>query len=216
MRLYLLVFVALFFSCNSNNNAQSKNLSHKDSIRSSAKLDDPNSDSSDITNPLIFDFAKETHKIITDKRSQMRGIKLSFDVPVSWTELKSKDQKMAYHFFNKDLNTDLQIGISPPSNDSDITEGVKYQLEGIFPGFLYDRRIKIAGKNALQMNHARTIQINNSTSYVNTLSVVFFHKTQLIIFTYGNAKINKEESIENILDFRILYHHLAKSIEIIE
>ncbi len=146
----------------------------------------------------------------------MRGIKLSFQVPLSWTELKSTNPKIAYHFFNKNLNTDLQIGISPPSDDNDITERVKYKLEDIYPGFLYDRRIKIAGKNALQMNHARTIQINNATSYVNTLTVVFFHKTQLIIFTYANAKINKEESIDNIIDFRILYHHLAKSIEIIE
>lgn len=210
-----LISVILFISCSSNN-AGVKDLSVKDSLHRKPTIDYPDSDSSNIQNQDIFNFLKRTKKIVTDNRSEMKGIKLSFVVPENWVELKSTNPSVAYHFYNKALNTNLQVGLSQPSNDNDITESIKYKLEGMFPGFLYDRLIKIDNKNGLQMEHSRTIPINNTTSYVNTSTMVFFYKTHLIIFTYGSAKIGKEDTNQNILDFRLLYRHLGKTIKVLE
>lgn len=215
MRLQYYLLFALFVSC-TNNNSNPKNESSKRKNALSAKVDDPNSDSTDITNPEILNYFKETKTIITDNRPAMKGIKISFDIPKSWIELKINNPNMAYHFFNKKMNLDLQMGVSPPSNDNEDIEKIRYTLHDMFPGFKYDYLLKVAGKDGLQMIHSRTLQIESAISNVNTLTVAFFEKKRLVIFTYGSSSINKIDSIDNIIDFNILYRHFIKTIKVVE
>lgn len=176
------------------------------------KIDDnPNS----IKNPDILKFLQQTRNIITDNRATMSCIKLSFNVPNKWKEIPSPRLNIAYVFFNNIFNTQLQIGVSPPSDDTDINEQVINKLKKMYPGLATYRKIKVAGKNSLEMIHSFTKKTGVNTIHLNTLTLVFFHKTQLIVFLFDNGKLNKAETTNNNNDLRIVYRNLIKSIKII-
>lgn len=158
-------------------------------------------------------FLKEIKRITTDNRPEMNGIKLSFKIPKSWKEMPS--QTCSYYFYSETLNVELQVSVSPSSNDNNITEDVIKRLKNIYPDLTNERRLQVAGKNAYEMIFVLKKQKGDAKLYINSLSVIFFHKTHLIIFNFSNTKINVEENIENINDLRILYRNLINTIKVL-
>jgi hypothetical protein len=173
-------------------------------------------DTSQIKSPEIKSFLKSMEQFETGDIQAMNGIKLSFHIPSTWNEVPKENTDAAYHFYTTStIGVELQVAVSPPSKDNDITPEVINKLRGMFPDITSERKLKVAGKNAYEMIHYRTKQLDGAISYLNLLSVVFFHKTQLIIFSFGSVKLNENESFKIVNDLKIFYRYIVSTIKLI-
>ena len=116
-------------SCDSNSTINAKIEVKNDTFNESAKIEITNIDTPLIKSPIVLSFLRQAKKITTDNRPEMKGLKLAFKIPSSWKEMSTNNPSTAYHFYSKILNADFQLGVSPPSDDDDITEDVRQEME---------------------------------------------------------------------------------------